>query len=662
MRRSRKNSRSSAIRIVFSIRWKLITAIILPLLLVSGVVMGLTLQRLYGSAAATLVEQHMQEVELLARSIDFELQAMARIAQDTAAFLEIDPQFNDDELYELLHATAGSSDMIHGAAIAFEPYSYDAERRLFAPYVYDSDLKRIDLSTLADDYTETGTPWYGRIKESGQSAWTEPYYDTGAGTMPITTYATPIRRGADFLGVTTLDLRLDRLTASIAGLLDGLQFMMLSPSGRFVAHADPAIPLTASIHDSTGEQSNPEYQRLVARLVQGERGFTAIAGLQQNGTVVDGNTWFFHTPIPSTGWMLATLVKEDVLMAPLTRQMGIATLGMSLTVALIFGLVWFVSSRLARPIKQLEAAVSDVARGRLDTQISNIRSMDELGRLSIGFNRMLKNLRKQIELQSQQTTARQIVERELQMARETQRSLLPSEFPPFPERKEFELHAVSQPAHHVAGDFFDFFLVNPRTLFFVIADVSGKGMSAALVMAVTRTIIRDLARSGSSPADILRETNERLRESQKGAAFVTIFLGSYNTTTGRILFANGGHQPPFLMARNGNITAVGEATGTIVGMLENQAYRNAELRLGLGDTLVLFTDGFTEARSPSGEFYGTGRLKAFLQANGGSSTSILCESAVRDITAFQNDQLADDLTILALKRNVKGLAGLFRST
>ncbi|HHX83166.1 MAG TPA: serine/threonine-protein phosphatase, partial [Pseudomonadaceae bacterium] len=181
----------------------------------------------------------------------------------------------------------------------------------------------------------------------------------------------------------------------------------------------------------------------------------------------------------------------------------------------------------------------------------------------------------------------------------------------------------------------------------------------ALVMAVTRTIIRDLARSGSSPADILRETNERLRESQKGAAFVTIFLGSYNITNGRIVFANGGHLPPFLVARNGSIVSTGDATGTIVGMLEDQDYRNAELRLHPGDTLVLFTDGFTEARSPSGEFYGSARLKTLLQANQNHSTSVLCETAVRDITSFQNDQLADDLTILALRRNTKSLSGLF---
>src|SRR5690606_4775039 len=124
-------------------------------------------------------------------------------------------------------------------------YSYQPERRLFAPYVYDSDLKQIDLSTLAEDYTEAGTPWYSRIKEVGKGDWTEPYYDTGAGTMPITTYATPFHRNGSFLGVTTLDLRLDRLTASIAELVDGLQFMILSPSGRFVAHDDPTITLSS---------------------------------------------------------------------------------------------------------------------------------------------------------------------------------------------------------------------------------------------------------------------------------------------------------------------------------------------------------------------------------------------------------------------------------
>ncbi|HHX82137.1 MAG TPA: hypothetical protein GX696_04045, partial [Pseudomonadaceae bacterium] len=333
----------------------------------SSLVMGVTLQRIYSSAASTLLEQHMREVSLLARSIDFELESMARIARDTASFLQIDPQFNDAELYALLHANAGSHAMIYGAAIAFEPYAYKSDRRLFAPYVFDRDLKQVDLSTLAEDYTEAGTPWYGAIKATGVSRWTEPYFDTGAGTMPIATYATPLLRGDAFIGVTTLDLRLDQLTRNLASLLDERQFMIMSPSGRFVSHHDPAMILAASIQDEALRQGSAEYDAMVSRIMKGERGFSAIAGLRQDGSSggdtdddrVEGNTWVFHTPITATNWHLATFIAEDELMDPLTEQINIALLGMSLTILLIFGLVWLVSSRLTRPIKQLEAAVSD---------------------------------------------------------------------------------------------------------------------------------------------------------------------------------------------------------------------------------------------------------------------------------------------------------------
>jgi sigma-B regulation protein RsbU (phosphoserine phosphatase) len=270
---------------------------------------------------------------------------------------------------------------------------------------------------------------------------------------------------------------------------------------------------------------------------------------------------------------------------------------------------------------------------------------------------MLKNLKKQIDIQSQQDAAQKLLEREWQMARDTQRSLLPTEFPPFPDRKEFELHAVNQAAQHVAGDFFDFFMVNPKTLVFVIADVSGKGMSAALVMAVCRTILRDLAQSGKSPADILRETNERLRDNQKGAAFVTIFLGSYTITTGRIVYANGGHVPPFLISKDGAVTTVGEATGTIVGMLEQQEYRNAELKLQPGEMLLLYTDGFPEARSKGGEFFGLNRARAFVEKHTTSGPLVLCEAAIREIGAFQNHHLADDITLLALRRATGDFGG-----
>lgn len=623
--------------------------------------MGVTLQRTYVSAANALLEQHLQEVSLLARSIDNELSSLARVADDTARFLAIHDDLQEDEIYALLRGNVGSTPLIHGAAVAFEPYQFKEQQRLFAPYVYDGDLKAIDISTVAYDYTDGNWDWYSRVQQSGHSGWSEPYVDSGAGNHAMTTWSTPLLRDGSFIGVATVDLRLDELSREIASQLVDQRFMVMSPSGRFVAHSDPAQTAGAGLDDLTQRQTNPGFAQLAQDILAGQSGFRVLRGLILNSEREPGNVWVFHTPIANTGWRLATFTSESLLMAPLLDQIQIALVGMSLTVLLIFILVWLVSSRLTRPLKLLEAAVSDVARGKLDTQIHNIRSMDEIGRLSIGFNRMLKNLKKQIELQSQQETAQKVLEREMQMARETQRALLPSEFPPFPERKEFDLHAVSQPALHVAGDFFDYFLVNPKTLCIVIADVSGKGMSAALVMAVTRTIIRDLAKNGTSPADILRETNERLLESQRGLAFVTVFLGFYQIANGRLVFANGGHPPPWLVTRHGQVQSMGEATGTIIGMLEQQVWRNAELRLQPGETLLLYTDGFPEARSSTGEFYGSGRIRNFLGAHAQASPAALCDAVVREVCQFQQNNLADDLTLLALRRNAGGLTSFFRT-
>ena len=640
-----------AIKIVFSIRWKMIISIILPLLVIEGIVMGLTLQRVYNSATETLQQQHLREVNLLAQSIDNEMQSLARIAEDLAGFLNIRQDLQERDLYALLSQNAGRNPLLYGAAIAFEPFAYTADKELFSPYVYDNDLKQMDIGADGYDYTDGTWEWYSAVKATQRGTWTEPYFDSGAGNLAMTTYSHPLLRDGAFIGVVTVDLRLHELSRKISAQLESDQFMIMSAEGRFVSHYRPELALKSTLLEFGAEQTSPEYQAVADAILAGESGLGIVNDLRLDGARVPGATWIFYTPIPSTGWFLATLHSESDLTQPLREQINIALLGLSLTILLIFALVWLMSSRIARPIKKLEAAVSDVARGKLDTVIENIRSLDELGRLSVGFNRMLKSLKKQIDIQSQQDAAQKLLEHEWQMARETQRSLLPTEFPPFPDRKEFDLYAVNQAAKHVAGDFFDFFLINPKTLVFLIADVSGKGMSAALVMAVSRTIVRDLAQSGKSPADILRETNERLRDNQKGAAFVTIFLGCYTIATGRIVYANGGHMPPFLIGKNGTVQTVGEATGTIVGMLEQQEYRNAELRLQQGETLLLYTDGFPEARSKSGEFFGPGRIKGFLQKHAKSSPSVLCEAAIRETSAFQNQHLADDITLLALRRN-----------
>ena len=642
----------SDIKLYLSIRWKLILSIILPLIIITAVVMGFTLTRIFEFASVSIREQELGELNLYAQGIGAEFEGLSQIATTTANILSLDDDVTGEELYDILASNVENNPLVYGAAVAWEPFAWNDDTRLFSPYVFEDgdSLSAIDIGAESYDYTDGNWEWYSGVLEQGQAIWTEPYFDEGAGNVLMTTFSAPIFRDGAFAGVTTVDVRLDALNEDAALQFSDENFMILSQSGHFITHYNPDLVMNSTIQDQVAMQNNPEFSTAVERMLAGEFGVSEVNDMFLNGGMVEGESWLFYTPVNATGWILSSTLPRSQLTSELWSLMSMAIYGLALMIVLIIALTLYVSSRLSRPIKTLSAAVSDVARGKLDTSIEKIYSMDELGRLSVGFNRMLKNLKKQVEIQSQQTAARQMVEKELQVARETQQALLPSEFPPFPERREFQLHAVSKAARHVAGDFFDFFLINPRTLVFVIADVSGKGMSAALVMAVTRTIVRNLAENGKTPARILAETNELLRESHGGSAFVTIFLGIYNTNSGRIMYANGGHSPPLLVDRHGNARSVGEATGTIVGMLENQEYANAEMRLLPGETLLLFTDGITEARSPGGEFYGEGRIRAFLEANHGKSAEALCDTLEKEICDFQKMNLADDLTILALRR------------
>jgi len=642
----------SDIKLYLSIRWKLILSIILPLIIITAVVMGFTLTRIFEFASVSIREQELGELNLYAQGIGAEFEGLSQIATTTANILSLDDDVTGEELYDILASNVENNPLVYGAAVAWEPFAWNDDTRLFSPYVFEDgdSLSAIDIGAESYDYTDGNWEWYSGVLEQGQAIWTEPYFDEGAGNVLMTTFSAPIFRDGAFAGVTTVDVRLDALNEDAALQFSDENFMILSQSGHFITHYNPDLVMNSTIQDQVAMQNNPEFSTAVERMLAGEFWVSEVNDMFLKGGMVEGESWLFYTPVNATGWILSSTLPRSQLTSELWSLMSMAIYGLALMIVLIIALTLYVSSRLSRPIKTLSAAVSDVARGKLDTSIEKIYSMDELGRLSVGFNRMLKNLKKQVEIQSQQTAARQMVEKELQVARETQQALLPSEFPPFPERREFQLHAVSKAARHVAGDFFDFFLINPRTLVFVIADVSGKGMSAALVMAVTRTIVRNLAENGKTPARILAETNELLRESHGGSAFVTIFLGIYNTNSGRIMYANGGHSPPLLVDRHGNARSVGEATGTIVGMLENQEYANAEMRLLPGETLLLFTDGITEARSPGGEFYGEGRIRAFLEANHGKSAEALCDTLEKEICDFQKMNLADDLTILALRR------------
>jgi sigma-B regulation protein RsbU (phosphoserine phosphatase) len=243
--------------------------------------------------------------------------------------------------------------------------------------------------------------------------------------------------------------------------------------------------------------------------------------------------------------------------------------------------------------------------------------------------------------------------RELEHAAMIQRSMLPSQFPPFPNRTDFELHAAMVPAKEVGGDLFDFFLLDPERLGFVLGDVSGKGVPAALFMAIARTLLRAAAHHQASPGACLTYMNQSLVEQNASGMFVTLFYGILNTRTGVIEYSNAGHNPPYGFSRDGKVRALKERCGPMLGVFEGFQYPSRRTEIRSGEGVLVFTDGVTEACNKQGEFFEESRLEAYLAAHASRPVDELVLGLQAEVERFEaGAPRTDDITVLALRRCV----------
>ena len=241
---------------------------------------------------------------------------------------------------------------------------------------------------------------------------------------------------------------------------------------------------------------------------------------------------------------------------------------------------------------------------------------------------------------------------DLAVASEIQQAILPRVFPPFPEDSDkLDIAASMTPAKDVGGDFYDFFRIDEDRIGFVIADVSGKGIPAAIFMAVSRTLIRATGVHGGSPADCLTYSNKLLAEESVDCMFVTVFYGILNMKTGEISYCNGGHNPPYVLKRSGKVEMLPMSQDPMVGAIDGIEYHEAKLQLEQGDALVMFTDGVTEAMNINNEEFGEERLEDTLAEVTLHNCQQIVDAIKADVAAFVGEaEQSDDITVLALKR------------
>ncbi len=633
-----------------TIRWKLLLLVLCGASLILSVVIGYTYH-----AARTMLEEELEaKAWILARYTAARIEAVtSTVEQNVSALtdaLELHPTTDTDDVRNLLQRAVANNQYVYGAAIGFDEAQCDPEFPSRAPYAC-KEAGKITFSELTDSgYNYEIYDWYMLPKELGKPVWSEPYYDKGGADIIMVTYSAPFHSDSGkgpFAGVVTSDISLEWLSDLLGSLplgKSGYAFL-LSRNGAFIAHPDKNLILSENMFSLAESHDDPEFRNLARKITHGGSGFFSY---QSPETGLD--CWMVYVPVASTQWTLAALFPKKELMSQVHElnrveiQIGIAGFLLLLLVVLL------IANSIARPIQALDKAAMTLAKGDLEASLPIRKGNDEIAHLTNSFATMRDELKQYMEELKNTIAAKERIESELRIAHDIQMGLVPRTFPPFPNRTGLELHALIDPAREVGGDFYDFFMTREDEICVAIGDVSGKGVPAALFMAVTRSFLRSFAREETDPSQVLFRLNNELSKDNDACMFVTLFCAFIDLRTGECRFANGGHNLPMIVHKNGFVETIPQIPGAALGAFEEAEFSQGLVALQPDDTLFLYTDGVTEAQNPKDELYGEERTEQRLAELCDVSCEDLLQSLREALALFAEEaEQFDDITMLALR-------------
>jgi len=619
------------------------------------------------------------QAQALVQRIEARLSPISRVPQGLAYELE-DGLLDDAGILRRQRRTLQDNPEIFGTAAAFEPYGRHGDQQHFAPYTFRAPLGITHTSLGGPGYRYHAMDWYQIPRELRQIVWSEPYFDEGGGNTLMATCSVPFYSNDDgersVAGVVTADVSLDwlkRLVASVHVLETGYAWL-ITRNGTYVTHPAPGLAFNESIFSRAEEHGDAQLRRIGQDMVRGGSKLVETTSLH---TAKPG--FLVYAPLPSTGWSLGVFSPRDELLADVNRlalvSAGLGGGGFLLLAALTAA----IARSITRPLRRLCGAAREVAGGRLDAELPEVASHDEVHDLAQAFANMQNSLKEHIRELTEATASRERMQSELRIAREIQLGILPKTFPPLPNHTEFDLYASLTPAREVGGDFYDFFPCGPDAFCFLVGDVSGKGVPAAFYMAVARTLIKAVAEAAGGhgqrrsedsrgrrvavqpgapprrlpdPGRILAQASDGLAHDNESCMFVTVFCALLDLTTGEVRYASAGHNPPVLMRAGAAPEYLPTHGDPVAGAMPGVAYQTDTLRLGPGDALALYTDGVTEAMNPALELYGEERLTAQLAKLQKRDARAICDGLSEDVHAFAaGAEQSDDITLLVLRFN-----------
>ena len=568
---------------------------------------------------------------------------------------EIDPA--RDQYARQIRGILAAWPDVYGSTIAAEVGNKTADSRPFAPYFYRRG-GGIAYSDLAlDSYGYQQLPWYRLPADSGQPVWSLPYFDAGGGETWMVTYSVPFfRKQADarraLAGVVTADLDLNWVTNAAANVSlgpVGMGWLSSPPASQpFVAPIGATVDRLTTFDASLNQQAIRDVgERMLARKVTFELLPQGLAARPAYLAVRN---------LETLEWRLMLVIPRSELLAEartlLNRQLGLGAIGLVLLIAAIS----LVAAGIARPVRALAESVSKAREENLEFHLPEAPRRDELGVLTEALRRMRDSLQRHIQLRAESLAEQARLEHELAIAASIQQAMLPRGDSSAALPASARVAAALLPAKQVGGDLYDYFDLRDGNILFAIGDVSDKGIPAALFMARLSALLRVLGATGELPDRLLVGVNSRLAEGNDAAMFVTMGCGLLNVHTGRIRYASAGHDAPLLRTLEGSVMPLTTENGPAIGIEAVADYQLSEGFIAPGDTLVLFTDGVTEAEGMDGSLFGVERLTTLLRDAPDGDPAALVQRIVDSVAPHASGfHASDDLTVMAVSLNPPGI-------
>ena len=534
-------------------------------------------------------------------------------------------------------------------SIAFEPYYFKDKGRYFSAYTKHVGDSLRTIQGGSDLYQYFFSDWYLMPQLLEKPCWTEPYMDLDVGTNTsemLTSYCQTIKdKQGKVVGVINTSLSISWLSQTISAVkpYPNSYSIMIGRGGTYFVHPDTTKITRQTIFTQTIEQPDTALTALGYAMQRGEEGMKHMN--------IDGqDSYVFYKPLGQTGCSMAIVCPESDIFGGFDRLRNSVRAIVLVGLLLMLFLFIHIITRELQPLRRLAHEAETIASGQFDAELPDFQRIDEIGQLSHSFGNMQQSLVKYIDELKNTTAQKASIESDLRIASEIQMGMLPEKFPTREDRDDVQLFASLTPAKEVGGDLFDFYFRDEK-LFFCIGDVSGKGVPASLFMAVTRSTFRTVSAHETMPDRIIMTMNKTIADMNKTHMFVTLFVGVLDLPTGRLHYCNAGHDAPLLVG-----AGVGELpcdANIPVGFMPSWKYTLQEAKIFTGTTILLFTDGLTEAMDSDKELFRMERVnevasKALAQQQ--QEPRQLIAQMTEAVHEFVGDaEQSDDLTMMAIQ-------------